>query len=124
MQIAMTIGERIRQVEKLPRYGSLNEMYDAENIRKKLVGFAGAQLTSYRIVYDGERILSGVPDTPTNVTFEDDLIVGWAKIIRKHDIEGSVEQREAELYRLVCQEAERIESESSGDSGSDNGDSL
>lgn len=124
MQVAMTIGERIQQAEKLPRYGSLNEMCDAENIRKKLVGFAGNQLTSYRIVYDGERILSGVPDTPTNVTLEDDLIVGWAKIIKKRNIEGSVERSEAELYRLVCQEAERIESESSGDSGSDSGDSL
>lgn len=68
MQISMTIGERICQAEKLPLYGSLNEMIDADNIRKKLVGFAREQLTSCRIVYDGARILSGVPDTLTNVT--------------------------------------------------------
>lgn len=109
----MTIGERIRQAEKLPFYGALDEMVDAENIRKKLVGFAGSQLSSYRIVYDGARILSGVPDTTTNVTLEDELIVGWAKLIRKHDLEGSIERDEAELYKLICQEADRIESESS-----------
>lgn len=124
MQLSITIGERIRQAEKLPFYGALDEMVDAENIRKKLVGFAGSQLNSYRIVYDGARILSGVPDTTTNVTMEDELIVGWAKLIKKHDLDGSIERGEAELYKLICQEAERIESESSGDSGSDNGDSL
>lgn len=108
MNIGITLEGRIKQAVQLPRFGTLEDMVATSKIRKKLVGFGEQQMINWRIVPVGDSFVCGLPTTPTSVTLEDDLVVAWAKIIRNISAQNGIDANDAELYKQICDEADRI----------------
>lgn len=116
MKLSMTIAERIAQAERIQKQGSYEEMVQYASLKDVLVGFADAQKTAYRIVEVGGRLCSGVPETITSVTLEDDLVKAFAKCIRRKSQLGQVQQDEAKLFKLILEEDARLEEETAQNS--------
>lgn len=108
MEIGITLGERIRQAEQLPRTGTLDDMVAITQIRKKLVGFGEQQMINWRIVPVGDTFITAIPNTGTSVILGNDLVIAWAKIIRALSAKCVIDARDADLYKKICDEADRI----------------
>lgn len=108
MQISMSLGERIKFAERLPKNGSLNIMAQVKGIRQKLVGFTAAQKTQYLIVEDATGFHTENPDQRIMVTLTDDMVKVYADIIRSRSAAGTIDEDEATIFGTIVAEAERI----------------
>lgn len=111
MQIGITLGQRIRQAEKLPTYGNLETMKIVAQIKNKLVGFASSQLDGWRIVAVGATFVTGKPNEGTSITLEDEQVKAWGKLIRERSRRGEIEIDEVNLLSQIVNESDRIEAE-------------
>lgn len=108
MNISITLGARISEAERLPRIGTLEDVYTYNRLRNKLVGFGEQQMINWRIVPVQNTFVTAMPTSPTAVVLEDDLVLEFAKLIRKRSEEGTIASSEADLYKQICDEADRI----------------
>lgn len=115
MNLGITLGARISEAERLPRIGKLEDVYTYNRLRNKLVGFGEQQMIDWRIVPVQNTFVTAKPTTPTSVVLEDDLVIEFAKLIRKRSEEGTIASSEADLYKQICDEADRIIEESSNE---------
>ena len=125
MTLGMTLGQRIALAEKLPTRGTLAEMTAVANIKKVLVGFAAAQLISYRIVEYNDTFITALPSTATTVTLADELVIAFAKIIQRWSDLSQIGADFATIYQSILDEAEALtaveeEDETTGDSVDEN----
>lgn len=104
----MSLGERIKFAERLPKSGSLNIMSQVKGIRQKLVGFTAAQKTQYLIVEDSTGFHTESPDQRIMVTFTDDMVKVYADIIRSRSAAGTIDEDEATIFEAIVAEAERL----------------
>lgn len=108
MQIPMTLGERIKFAERLPKNGTLHIMNQVKGIRQKLVGFTAQQKTQYLIVEDATGFHTENPDTRIAVTLTDDMIKVYADIIRSRSAAGTIDEDEAIIFETIVAEADRL----------------
>ena len=108
MQISMSLGERIKFAERLPKNGTLQIMNQVKGIRQKLVGFTQAQKTQYLIVEDSTGFHTENPDTRVAVTLTDDMVRVYADIIRNRSAAGTVDEDEAIKFQEIIDEDERL----------------
>lgn len=108
MQISMSLGERIKFAERLPKNGNLAIMAQVKGIRQKLVGFTAAQKTQYLIVEDSTGFHTENPDQRIMVTFTDDMVKVYADIIRSRSAAGTIDEDEATIFEAIVAEAERL----------------
>lgn len=108
MQIPMTLGERIKFAERLPKNGTLHIMNQVKGIRQKLVGFTAQQKTQYLIVEDATGFHTENPDTRIAVTLTDDMIEVYADIIRSRSAAGTIDEDEAIIFETIVAEADRL----------------
>lgn len=110
MRLGMTIGERIRIAYELPTTGSLKMMDFTRRMRAVLIGFAASQLESWGITTDettGQYVTS-LPNTGTQVTIADDLVLTWSELINEKSIQGGISLQDAQIFQSVTTEAERL----------------
>ncbi len=110
-ELTITIGERIRQSEKLPIRGTVEEMLIVKSIKNALVGFAEAQKDAYRIVENGASIISGKPGTSTIVRLTEEQVVAWAKFIRTRSSENKIDMEEADVLQAVLNAADSYQNQ-------------
>ena len=108
MMISMSLGERIKFAERLPKNGTLQIMNQVKGIRQKLVGFTQAQKTQYLIVEDSTGFHTENPDTRVAVTLTDDMVRVYADIIRNRSAAGTVDEDEAIKFQEIIDEDERL----------------
>lgn len=108
MQIPMSLGERIKFAERLPKNGNLAIMAQVKGIRNKLVGFTAAQKTQYLIVEDSTGFHTENPDQRLMVTLTDDMVKVYADIIRSRSAAGTIDEDEATIFEAIVAEAERL----------------
>lgn len=113
MRLNLTIGERIRLAYQLPTTGSLERMDFTRRMRSVLIGFSAQQMTNWNItVIEGTgEFTTDTPNTATQVTVDDDLIVLWAELINEKSILGQVNLEDAKIYSDVTTEAKRLADE-------------
>lgn len=112
MQLGITLGQRISQAERLPKKGNQEYMEKVAKIRQALIGFADAQLTSWRIVPYNDTFITAFPDQGTLVTLSDDLVKMYASYIKGKSNRNEVLRDEAELFAKILEEDARINEES------------
>lgn len=112
MQISITVGNRIAQAERLPKQGTFQEMSSYSKIKKVLIGWPSAHLTSFRIVEVNGKMYSAVPDTMTEITLSDELVLAYADYINNRSEMGMVTQDEADLFEKILTEAANIQAAS------------
>jgi hypothetical protein len=123
MQIPMTLGERIKFAERLPKNGTLHIMNQVKGIRQKLVGFTAQQKTQYLIVEDATGFHTENPDTRIAVTLTDDMIKVYADIIRSRSAAGTIDEDEAIIFETIVAEADRLaEAEAEAQQGDGEGE--
>lgn len=123
MQISMSLGERIKFAERLPKSGNLAIMAQVKGIRQKLVGFTAAQKTQYLIVEDSTGFHTESPDQRIMVTFTDDMVKVYADIIRSRSAAGTIDEDEATIFEAIVAEAERLaEAEAEAQQGEGEGE--
>ena len=115
MDISITLGNRIKEAERLPMVGNLEDMSIYNKLRQKFVGFGEQQMIDWRIVAVEKTFVTALPNTTTRVTLDDDLVVEWAKMIRRRSQAGLIAADEANLYKQICDEADRIIEEASNE---------
>ena len=113
MRIGITIGDRIRLAYQLPTTGSLERMEFTRRMRTALIGFNSQQMTSYGISTDETtgQLVTTMPDTGTQITIADDLVLIYAEFIREKSILGQIDLRDSEIYASVVAEADRLRAE-------------
>ena len=122
MQISMSLGERIKFAERLPKNGNLAIMAQVKGIRQKLVGFTAAQKTQYLIVEDASGFHTESPDQRIMVTLTDDMVKVYADIIRSRSAAGTIDEDEATIFEAIVAEAERlVEAEAEAQQGEGEG---
>ena len=119
----MSLGERIKFAERLPKNGNLAIMAQVKGIRQKLVGFTAAQKTQYLIVEDATGFHTESPDQRIMVTLTDDMIKVYADIIRSRSAAGTIDEDEATIFEAIVAEAERLaEAEAEAQQGEGEGE--
>lgn len=111
MKASLTIQARINQSEILPKQGSVEEMVAFSKLKKVLVGFATAQLTSYRIVEVNGKLYTGTPDQITTIEITDDVVLVYAKYLKRISEYGQIHIEEADFCQAIIDEAERLQPE-------------
>lgn len=112
LTLNITIGNRIKLAERLPKFGTIEYMYGIKSIKHTLVGFANTQMINWRIIPYGDTLITALPDTATTITLSDEQIKVFAQYINERNMQGSVEVDEAELFKQVLDaEAELIAAE-------------
>lgn len=104
----MSLGERIKFAERLPKNGTLHIMNQVKGIRQKLVGFTAQQKTQYLIVEDATGFHTENPATRVAVTLTDDMVRVYADIIRNRSAAGTVDEDEAIKFQEIIDEDERL----------------
>ena len=107
----MTIQARINQSGILATQGSLEEMVVFSKLKKILVGFPAAQLTAYRIVEYNGKLITGAPDTITSVEIPDDVVIVYAKYLKRISEYGQIMIEQADFCQAIIDEAERLQPE-------------
>lgn len=108
LTIGITIGERIAQAERLPKQGTVEYMNKIASIKKVLVGFANAQMISYRIIPYNNTFLTALPDTATTITLDDDMIKAYASFIRTRSDAYTIMEDEAEFCQKILDAEQEI----------------
>lgn len=101
LTLNITIGNRIKLAERLPKFGTIEYMYGIKSIKQTLVGFGSTQLINWRIIPYGDTLITALPDTGTTITLSDEQIKVFAQYINERNMQGSVEVDEAELFKQI-----------------------
>lgn len=108
MTHSLSLAERIKFAERLPKTGSLEVIKQVKKIRKKLVGFTDQQIKNYIIVKVGDTFVTANPDTKITVTIEDELIPTYAQIIRERSAIGNIDEEESDFFDGILKEEQRL----------------
>lgn len=111
LTLGLTLGERIKLSENLPKKGTIEFISKIKEIKNILVGFANAQLINWRIVPSNGTYITALPDTLTSITLEPEQIKTYASYIREKSVMDGINIDEAEIYKKIIEEAEKIEKE-------------
>lgn len=112
LTLNITLGNRIKLAERLPKFGTIEYMYGINSIKQTLVGFGNTQMINWRIIPYGDTLITALPDTGTTITLSDEQIKVFAQYINERNMQGSVEVDEAELFKQILEaEAELIAAE-------------
>lgn len=101
LKLGITIGDRIKQAEKLPNRGSIEYMAKVKSLKNILVGFADAQMINWRIIKYNGTFITALPDTTTSITLNDDMIKIFAEIIKERSMCNDIDIDEADMYQKV-----------------------
>lgn len=106
--LGITIGDRIKFAERLPEYGSLEYIKKIRSIKNKLIGFANAQLISYRIISYNGKLMTANPNTSTTITLDDNDIKAYATYIQRKNVYNGIEIDEADFYQKILDAYDEI----------------
>ena len=101
LKLGITIGERIKQAEKLPKRGSIEYMAKVKSLKNILIGFANAHMINWRIIEYNGTFITALPDTTTSITLDDDMIKIFAEIIKERSLCNDIDIDEADMYQKV-----------------------
>lgn len=103
LTLGITIGDRIKQAEKLPTNGSIEYMTKIKKLRNVLVGFADAQMVNWRIIPYENTFITALPDTGTQITLDDALVSIYAEFINEQSSRENIHIDEADLYSKIIE---------------------
>lgn len=113
MTHSLSLAERIKFADRLPKTGSLDVIKQVKKIRKKLVGFTEQQMKDYIIVKVGDTFVTSNPDKKVMVTIDDELIPTYAQIVRERSAIGNIDEEESDFFEEILNEEQRLLEENS-----------